>query len=149
RTRVSETAGAELVDKDGKALGKLTLTQEMRGVHIAGKLTGLPMGPHGMHIHATGQCHGPDFISAGAHFNPYNRKHGWQNKDGPHAGDLPNINVDTDGSATIDVLATLVTLRTGKNSLFGNGGTCLVLHERPDDEVTDPAGSTGSRIACG
>ena len=144
-----EAATAELLGTNGKPIGTLRLTQEGDGVRLSGRLTGLPAGPHAMHIHATGKCHVPDFKSAGGHFNPYNRKHGTQNKDGPHAGDLPNFIAAADGSAEINVVATLVTLRSGKNSLFPAGGTCVVVHEKPDDEITDPTGNAGERIACG
>jgi Cu-Zn family superoxide dismutase len=149
RTPVPMTATAELLNAEGKSLGRLSLVQEEEGVRISGSLSGLPAGPHAMHIHAVGQCHAPGFESAGAHFNPFHKKHGTQNKDGPHAGDLPNFTVFADGSAVFDFTAKLVTLRSGENSLFTTGGTCLVIHEKPDDDVTDPAGNAGSRIACG
>jgi len=148
-TQVAQKATAEIQNSSGKSLGTLTLFQEGEGVRISGRLSGLPAGRHAMHIHATGQCHAPDFKSAGAHFNPYGKKHGTQNKDGPHAGDLPNFTVLEDGVAVFDFTASLVTLRSGKNSLFITGGTCLVIHQNEDDEVTDPAGNAGDRIACG
>ncbi|MBV8881979.1 MAG: superoxide dismutase family protein [Planctomycetaceae bacterium] len=144
-----ESAKAELLGADGKAIGTLTLSQDAGGVHISGRLSGLPPGPHALHIHATGQCHGPDFAGAGPHFNPYQKKHGLKSKDGPHAGDLPNFTAAADGSVDIECVAPLVTLRTGKNSLFQPGGTCLVIHEKPDDDVSDPAGNAGNRLACG
>jgi len=149
RTPVPLRASAELVTSDGKILGRLNLVQEGEGVRISGSLSGLPAGQHAMHIHAVGQCHAPGFQSAGAHFNPYHRKHGTMNNDGPHAGDLPNFTVFSDGSAVFDFTASLVTLRSGENSLFSPEGTCLVIHENADDEVTDPAGNAGERIACG
>jgi Cu-Zn family superoxide dismutase len=148
-SRVDVAATAEMASSDGKILGTLRLVQEEEGVRISGRLTGLPPGPHALHIHATGQCHGPDFKTAGPHFNPFGRKHGWLNKDGPHAGDLPNFTAASDGSVEIQCLAKLVTLGEGKNSLFLSGGTCVVIHEHPDDEVTDPTGNAGARIACG
>jgi len=148
-SRVEVAATAEMLNADGKSVGTLRLTQEKDGVRISGRLVNLSPGPHALHIHATGQCHGPDFKTAGGHFNPYGRKHGMQNKDGPHAGDLPNFTAAADGSSEINVLATLVTLGSGKNSLFPSGGTCVVIHEHPDDEMTDPTGNAGNRIACG
>jgi superoxide dismutase, Cu-Zn family len=42
-----------------------------------------------------------------------------------------------------------VTLGVGPNSLFHEGGTSLVIHANADDYKTDPAGNSGSRIACG
>lgn len=149
RTRVQDEASAEMLDGAGRSLGRLTLSTDASGVRISGTLAPLPPGPHAFHIHAAGECHAPDFDSAGGHFNPFGRKHGAQNKDGPHAGDLPNIAVRPDGSVAVDCLATMVTLGKGKNSLFPRDGTCLVIHENPDDEVTDPAGNAGKRIACG
>jgi len=149
RTPQALTATSELINPEGKPLGRLRLIQEAEGVRISGTLAGLPAGTHAMHLHANGLCHAPGFESAGAHFNPYHRKHGLQNKDGPHAGDLPNFTVFADGTAVFDFTATLVSLRSGENSLFGGDGTCLVIHELPDDGVTDPSGNSGNRIACG
>jgi len=34
-------------------------------------------------------------------------------------------------------------------SLFDEDGAAIVIHEGPDDYVTDPAGAAGPRIACG
>lgn len=135
-------------DAQGKEVGKATLV-ESDGVTITADFSGLPPGVHAMHIHTVGECHGPDFKSAGAHFNPFEKKHGLENPEGPHAGDLPNFEVKEDGTAHVEVTAKSVTLGEGKNSLFQPGGTCLVVHEKPDDHKTDPAGNAGARIACG
>ncbi len=143
------TASAELLDGKGEKVGTAKFTQEKDGVKIHAELSKLPPGIHAMHLHTVGECHGPDFKSAGAHFNPFDKKHGLKNPQGPHAGDLPNFTVKPDGTATVETLATLVTLSEGKNSLFQPGGTCIVIHEKADDEVSDPAGNAGTRIACG
>jgi Cu-Zn family superoxide dismutase len=143
------TATAELLDGKGEKVGTAKFTQLKEGVRIHAELSKLPPGTHAMHLHTVGECHGPDFKSAGAHFNPFDRKHGLKNPQGPHAGDLPNFDVKSDGAATVDVTAALVTLGEGKNSLFQPGGTCIVVHEKADDETSDPAGNAGQRIACG
>jgi Cu-Zn family superoxide dismutase len=144
------TAKATLVNNQGKKVGEATLTQTPQGVKIVMTVENLPPGVHAFHIHAKGVCTLPDFQSAGGHFNPFGKEHGLKNPAGPHAGDLPNITVGPDGKAKVEVIAKLVTLKEGeKNSLFQPGGTSLVIHAGPDDNVSDPAGNAGPRIACG
>jgi Cu-Zn family superoxide dismutase len=143
------SGGATLKDKDGKQVGVATLIQQPDGVRIA--LTGyrLPPGVHGLHIHAVGQCQPPEFATAGAHFNPMGKKHGTQNPEGAHAGDLPNLDVAANGEGGVDIVSKAVTLGAGPTSLFGDNGTSIVIHTGPDDLKTDPTGNSGGRIACG
>ena len=103
---------------------------------------------HGLHIHTVGACT-PDFAAVGGHFNPTTAQHGLDNPNGPHAGDLPNLEIDADGNGTYEATTTLVTLDQGDNSLFDSDGSALVIHAAPDDLVTDPSGNSGDRIACG
>jgi Cu-Zn family superoxide dismutase len=144
------TAKATLVNSQGQKVGEATLTETPQGVKIVMQVENLPPGVHAFHIHEKGACATPDFASAGGHFNPFGKHHGLKNPAGPHAGDLPNITVGSDGKANVEVVANLVTLKEGqKNSLFRPGGTSLVIHAGADDNVSDPAGNAGPRIACG
>ena len=143
------SAEATLKDKDGKQVGVATLIQQPDGVRIVVTGYRLPPGVHGLHIHAVGQCQPPEFTTAGAHFNPTGKKHGTQNPEGAHAGDLPNLNVQASGEGGIDTVTKAVTLGPGPTSLFGDNGTSMVIHAAADDMKTDPTGNSGGRIACG
>lgn len=143
------TGEATLRDKDNKQVGVATFIQTRDGVRIAVTGYRLPPGTHGMHIHAAGKCDPPEYDTAGGHFNPTGKQHGRLNPAGAHAGDLPNLKAEPSGEGGIDITTKAVTLDSGPTSLFGPGGTSLIIHAGPDDEKTDPTGNTGGRIACG
>ena len=125
------------------------LAEASNGVQISIRAFGLPPGTHGFHIHEAGICEPPDFTSAGPHFNPGGKQHGVNNAAGKHAGDLPNLMVGPDSGVAVTVVAEGVTLRpVGTNSLVRKGGTSLVIHANADDEMTDPSGNSGPRLAC-
>jgi superoxide dismutase, Cu-Zn family len=135
----------------GADAGTATLTQKGKNVQVKLNLKNMPVGLHGIHIHAKGACDAPDFKTAGGHFNPTEKKHGWQNPEGHHAGDFPE-NLQISMSHTVSDTQTLKNVSldpAAPNSLTANGGTAIVIHEKKDDGMTDPSGNSGNRIACG
>jgi Cu-Zn family superoxide dismutase len=139
---------SDIVGADGKKIGDLMLRQLKDGVEVKVHVMGLKPGLHGLHIHANGKCEAPDFKSAGGHFAAPGQHHGMKNPQGPHWGDLPNLNVEASGMGMARFLLKTVTLKAGDNSLMKTGGTSLVIHATADDMMTDPSGNSGDRIAC-
>jgi superoxide dismutase, Cu-Zn family len=143
-------ATATFMNAEGAELGVVTLTQGEGSVSISGELTGVPAGEHGFHFHQTGDCDAATmFESAGSHFNPTEHQHGLENPEGPHAGDLPNVTATEAGTVTVDLSTDMISLTEGDPAyVFDDDGTALVLHADADDNVTDPSGNSGDRIAC-
>ena len=145
----AQSANAVLIDPAGEEIGNVALEQLARGVRIFAQAANLPPGVHGFHIHTTGQCEAPEFTSAGGHFNPTDEQHGWNNPQGHHAGDLPNVHVQEDGVLAVEYFTDSVTLGEGETSIFDEDGAAVVIHEDADDYMSDPTGHAGARLACG
>ncbi len=146
----AQNANAIFVNQDGDSIGTALFLQTDSGVRIIVELSNLSPGTYALHIHQRAKCQNPQFETAGEHFNPYNKKHGFLNSEGPHAGDLPNIQVSSDGRVKDTIITNLITLRKGdENSLLGKEGTSIIVHSSADDYFSQPSGGSGERIACG
>lgn len=146
----SPEINAPIINTEGENIGSAVVRAKNGGVEMDITVTGLTPGKHGIHIHENGVCTAPDFkASAGGHFNPTDKEHGFDNPKGHHSGDLENIEADESGNAEARITTDTVTLDLGKeNSLTDNGGKALVIHEGEDDYKTDPAGDSGTPFAC-
>lgn len=135
-------------DAQGADHGSAELRENDGRIMVRIRVRGMVPGTHGVHLHAVGQCDGPDFQTGGAHLNPTGKQHGVLNPQGPHLGDLPNLIVagDGEGEAQDDVLG--AEARAGLKSFLGTAGLTLIVHAQRDDQVTDPAGNSGARVAC-
>ncbi|HET6537597.1 MAG TPA: superoxide dismutase family protein [Sphingopyxis sp.] len=141
-------ATAPLLDARGADRGRVDIYRTASGLRLEIVARGFGAGTYGMHVHAVGQCVGPDFTSAGGHWNPTNRQHGRDNPQGAHHGDLPNLVIESGqiGRSTVDMVGTRL---EGEGGLIDADGAAFVIHAGPDDMRSDPAGNSGPRVACG
>ncbi|WP_283152716.1 superoxide dismutase family protein [Guptibacillus hwajinpoensis] len=145
-----DTITVTMKNQDDEEIGTAELMEHDGATMISLDVSDLPAGEHGFHIHETGSCEAPDFKSAGGHYNPGDMDHGMESDNGPHAGDMENIEVSEDGTLQTDIMNDKVTLKTGEeNSLLKEGGTAIVIHAGADDMESQPSGDAGDRIACG
>lgn len=146
-------ATAIISNAAGEERGAADIWQDRDNVvHVDVQVNGMPPGPHGIHFHAVGVCGasgGTPFASAGAHYNPLGRQHGLDNPAGPHSGDAPNFTVSSDGTGRATFTTDRISLTEGSTSLFDSDGSAIVIHAAADDQISQPAGNSGARIACG
>jgi Cu-Zn family superoxide dismutase len=147
------SGSAILYNVGGTPVGTAQLWQDKNGlVYVDVASITLPAGTHGIHFHEAGKCDGSTstpFSTAGAHYNPMGKEHGLQNPNGPHAGDNPNLVIPANGVGKVAFSTDRVSLTPGTASLFDADGSSLVIHAAADDQVTNPSGNSGARIACG
>jgi Cu-Zn family superoxide dismutase len=143
---IEPTGGAPmpLIDTAGRSIGTVVAWQTAGGVSFRINASGLPHGIHGIHVHPIGRCDPPDFSTAGTHWNPTNRQHGLNNPNGPHAGDMPNVEVSANGVLSQTVVLAHATMA----QLLDADGSSIMIHAGPDDYVSQPAGNSGAKIAC-
>lgn len=147
-SRPSE-AEAVLRDANGATVGHATARQQGSDLFVTVTASNLTPGQHGAHIHMTGDCTPPGFTTAGGHWNPAGTHHGLNNPQGPHKGDLPNLDVGSNGQGTLSFTVPGASLEGEGNALLDADGAAFVIHGGPDDMMSDPAGNSGPRVACG
>ncbi|KAL1192959.1 Superoxide dismutase [Cu-Zn] 1 [Cardamine amara subsp. amara] len=145
------TKGVVVLNSSEGVEGTIFFTQEGEGATtVTGTVSGLKPGLHGFHVHALGDTTN-GCMSTGPHFNPAGKTHGAPEDANRHAGDLGNIVVGDDGTATFTITDCQIPL-TGPNSIVGRA---VVVHADPDDlgkgghELSASTGNAGGRIACG
>lgn len=138
-----------ILNASGAEIGMLEIESlSSGGVEVLVDVKDLTPGTHAMHFHEFGRCDGPDYKSAGGHYNPTGVAHG-QVEDGPHAGDMMNVEVAADGTGRFEVTNMKVSLRGGDlPALMDADGTALIVHGGPDDYESQPSGAAGPRVAC-
>lgn len=143
----SQAARATLAPTAGnKVAGTVTFVQKGDGVLVEARITGLAPGLHGFHVHEKGNCTAPDGSSAGGHFNPAGMAHGGPTRPPRHGGDLGNLEAGADGVAIYRAEVSGISLGTAEDSIIGRA---VIVHEKPDDLVSQPTGNAGARLACG
>ncbi|MEP2101921.1 MAG: superoxide dismutase family protein [Parasphingorhabdus sp.] len=142
-------ARATLFGADQTQYGEVIIGEGDGGLIVRIDAKGLEPGPRGVHIHEVGKCDGPDFKSAGGHWNPTERQHGLENPEGAHMGDFLNLVIGEDGFGSAEATIDGASLKEGTNALVDADGAAFVVHAGADDMKTDPSGESGGRIACG
>jgi superoxide dismutase, Cu-Zn family len=148
KVAASEVISADLARADGSLAGVATISKRSDGTVLSLSADAPMAGTFGMHIHAVGKCQGPDFNTAGPHWNPAMKQHGLDNPMGAHGGDLPNVVATSNKKLTLEYRLPDMILE-GEGGILDTDGAALIIHEKADDYRTDPSGNSGKRIICG
>ena len=153
---IAQTAKVRIFNIQGLQVGIATFDQTPLGVKVSLDVQNLSKGEHMVHIHEYGKCNAPDFKTSGKHFDPkdeHDHMHMIHDKheDLKHkpAGDLPNLLVNNNGKGNLTAILSGLSLGTGKNSLFKQGGTSILIHAGANGKSTIPNVDYKTRIACG
>lgn len=146
----SVTASANMIDTNEQETGTVTFNTTRSGMlHVIVELTGLPPGPHGFHVHETGECNVAEgFSTAGGHYAG-SASHGVESDGGPHPGDFPNIHAAENGVVKVEFFTDRLSMDEGDNPLMDADGSAVIVHSGADDYTSQPSGDAGDRIACG
>ena len=146
-----ERASYDVVNSSGIGIGTVLIVDTVVGVDVALDVNDIPEGEHAIHFHENGTCDGPDFTSAGGHYNPGGTNHGFEAAaPNPHAGDMRNFEAPQSGRVQTILSNERVSLseRDGMAPLRDGNGTALIIHAGADDYQSQPSGAAGGRIAC-
>jgi Cu-Zn family superoxide dismutase len=147
RVAVSKIKGGPIAPN---LTGEVMFEEIPDGVMVTVYVQGLPayqpgsgnqkqVGPFGFHIHEQGSCdignQANPFQAAGEHWNPNKQPHG------NHPGDFPVL-FSNNGMA-------YMVFFTNRFKLDDIIGKSILIHQSPDDYVSQPAGDAGKRLACG
>ena len=127
--------------------GQISLQETAAGLKMQGTMVNVPAGMHGFHIHEGSSCD-EGGKAAGGHFNPRQVAHGHlpsMDFDSAHAGDLGNLQANSRLGAELDLELPGLTLSPGE---FSVANRAFIMHADPDD-LSQPTGNAGARIACG
>jgi len=154
---------AWIVSGDGRAIGQAHFTPAPSGTLIRLQFSerALPAGWHGLHLHTRGDCSdfANGFEASGGHLGMGDRiSHGLLHPNGPETGDLPNLFAPPSGIFAAEFFSPYTVLASqrisgnastpAREALLDTDGTALLIHAGPDDQITQPIGGAGARIAC-
>jgi Cu-Zn family superoxide dismutase len=132
--------------KGSTVTGTVNFSRQGDKVLVVASVGGLKPGAHGFHIHEKGDCSSGDGMSAGGHFNPGGKPHGHHGTTNRHAGDMPNLEANSYGNATLTVELDTISIGQGTADILGRA---VIVHVNQDDYVSQPVGNAGGRLACG